>query len=221
MNLNDTLREVSKGPCGCSEDEYRWMYQTCIEDLPGGPGVLVEIGSWYGASTVVLGSAAQELNTWLVSIDTFHLGFFPHEDQYNYDAGRDKCDLVRDNARRILNAGIRSHVHTHIADSVEHAKVCPIPDIKFLWIDGYHRYPQALTEWRAYAPQVMPGGIVGIHDAQEPGGAKNCIEELEQDGDFEGWTEIKLPDLKMPLQLNEFDLDHKKQWLIRAWRKDG
>jgi len=220
MNIEDTLREVSKGPCGCNEDEYSYLHHIATADLKDIEGDLLEIGSWFGSSTVVLGSAAQELDCQLVSIDTFHLGFFTNEDAHEHDKGRDRFDLIRDNQRRIFDAGVRPWVQTHIGDSVRTGDTLELKAIRLLWIDGDHRYAKAREEFRRFAGSVSVGGVAVFHDCQMKGVTRS-IADLITSGDLGNWTEQQLPEVGTPLMMDKYGISNKEYWRIRTFRKDA
>jgi len=205
---------------GCCEQEYRWMHKTITEDLPCQKGVIVEIGSWLGSSTIILAAAAQEIAARVYSIDTFHLGALRNQEHIGLDEGTDRFWLYRMNRTRLLKAGLAPFVNNIIGDSLTVGQDVAFNGVLFLWIDGYHRYPQALREWELYVHNVVSGGVIGIHDAQEVGGAKDCIAEIEQKPEFNRFfSEWDCPPLG-PQEINPSVVHNDLRWLTRAWRRE-
>lgn len=50
--------------------------------------------------------------------------------------------------------------------------------VDFLFIDGYHSYEYAKSDYELYAPMVRPGGIVAYHDATANLNVKKAIDEI-------------------------------------------
>jgi predicted O-methyltransferase YrrM len=130
----------------------------CAAALPA-PGAMVEIGSFKGRSTVGLATLARELALApeprpVVSID-------PHTSPSPTDPGEASYDAFT----AALGAhGLTDAVEAHRATSAEVARGWRRP-IRLLWIDGDHTLAGARADFDLYAPFLVPGGIVAIHDA--------------------------------------------------------
>jgi tetratricopeptide (TPR) repeat protein/GT2 family glycosyltransferase len=145
----------------------------------GTSAALVEIGSYCGKSTVVLGSTLKALGRpelKLYAID-------PHRD-YHFGRHADTLDILVDNVRR---AGVEPHVTVIRACST--AVVSPEP-IAVLFIDGLHDYEHVLADFRHFAPHLLPEGFVAFHDYFEwcPG-VRRSVNELLQAGTCEFVTQ--------------------------------
>ncbi len=124
-------------------------------------GVIVEIGSFKGKSTVMLGKLAQRYGIGpIVAIDphTFHnVELVEHRST----PGATSYDAFLNN---LETAGVSSSIEVHRAFSSEVAAAWNRP-IRLLWIDGDHSYPGAKSDFDGFFPHVLPNGFVALHDA--------------------------------------------------------
>jgi hypothetical protein len=78
--------------------------------------------------------------------------------------------------------------------SYKMAKNIPDESLGLLYIDGDHTYEGVMTDYHAYLPKVIKGGIIGFHDAKNPNyGVERAIfditkgvgiNDLVEDGDI-------------------------------------
>ena len=141
------------------EGEFRALLTlaACALALPG-EGAMVEIGSFKGRSTVALATLARELGLGgeprpVVSID-------PHTSPSPTDPGvASFADFIAALAAHELSAA----VEVHRATSAEVARGWRRP-IRLLWIDGDHTLAGARADFDLYAPFLVPGGLIALHD---------------------------------------------------------
>ena len=227
MDVDEALRWAGRVSCGCNEQEYRWIWETIVSAPGHVDGRVIEIGSWRGAGTLVMAAACEERGFKLLSIDTWHLGVLERQhltaSETKLQEGPVTFDLFMDCTRLLVEAGLRRHVIQIVGDSLEVAERVLWPhnhDVVFLWIDGWHEHPQAYLEWRAYHNLVRQGGVVGFHDAQEVDGAKRSLRVIEEEGGFEGWVEVDVPQLGAPARPSPGStIDNQGPWRTRAWRR--
>jgi hypothetical protein len=124
-------------------------------------GVIVEIGSFKGKSTVMLGKLAERYGIGpIVAIDphTFHnTELVEHRtapDATSYDAFLNHLEVAR----------VSKYIEVHRAFSSEVATSWSRP-IRFLWIDGDHSYPGAKSDFDGFFPHLLSNGFVALHDA--------------------------------------------------------
>jgi predicted O-methyltransferase YrrM len=124
-------------------------------------GALVEIGSFKGKSTVMLGKVAA------------HYGLEPPVaiDPHNFNNAELEAHRTSPEAssydefvRNLDSAGVRDRVEIHRAYSTEIAPAWNRP-IAFLWIDGDHSYAGAKADFDGFARHLVPGAVVAFHDA--------------------------------------------------------
>jgi len=143
------------GFLGENEARFLGLLAACIPAR----GAIVEIGSFKGRSTVMLGKVAAHYGLGpVVSID-------PHT--HNLTTGDDSSALPStydEFASSLRKAGVSEHVEIHKAYSTD---VSPgwKREIRFLWIDGDHTYEGAKSDFDGFFPFLASGGVVAFHDA--------------------------------------------------------
>ena len=141
------------------------LYAAAEEMSP--QGLCVEIGSYCGKSTIILGTACQKAGGTLLAID-HHRGSEenqPGEEYFDPDlddgeGGMSSLLQFRANMRR---AGLEDTVIPALAPSQMVARL-PLAAPAFVFIDGGHSMPAALADYRNWGVRVMRGGLLAIHD---------------------------------------------------------
>lgn len=162
MKLSISLDSV-KGFLDAQEGEA--LFAVAQEMSP--QGLCVEIGSYCGKSTVILGTACQQAGGVLLAID-HHRGSEenqPGEDYFDADlddgeGGMSSLLQFRANIRR---AGLEDTVIPALSPS-QVVQQLPLAAPAFVFIDGGHSMPAALADYRNWGTRVMRGGILAIHD---------------------------------------------------------
>jgi tetratricopeptide (TPR) repeat protein/GT2 family glycosyltransferase len=137
----------------------------------GEQAAVVEIGTYCGKSTVVIGRAIEMLGASV----TVH-AVDPHA---NYHFGRfaDTYDIALNN---ITQHGLAGRVQIVRARAIDVEWSTPIV---LLFVDGLHDYEHVLADFRHFAPHVVPGGLIAFHDYFEHcPGVKQCVDELLLEG---------------------------------------
>ena len=130
-------------------------------------GLCVEIGSYCGKSTIIIGAACQKAGGILLAID-HHRGSEENQPGEEYfdpdlddgDGGMSTLSLFRANIRR---AGLEDTVIPALSPSQVVARLSMAPPA-FVFIDGGHSMPAALADWQNWGARVMKGGLLAIHD---------------------------------------------------------
>lgn len=123
-----------------------------------GAGMVVEIGSFKGKSTVMLASLARQYGFGpIVSIDPHNA---PSETDPDLGADESSFASLQVNLRE---AGIAEFVEVHRAASAEVARTWNRP-IRLLWIDGDHTLAGAKADFDLFSPFLTEGAIVAFHD---------------------------------------------------------
>lgn len=141
------------------------LYAAAAEMAP--QGLCVEIGSYCGKSTIILGAACQQAGSTLLAID-HHSGSEenqPGEEYFDPDlddgaGGMSSLDQFRANIKR---AGLEDTVIPALSPSALVARL-PLAAPAFVFIDGGHSMPAALADYRNWGTRVMAGGLLAIHD---------------------------------------------------------
>lgn len=163
MKLNIDINKV-KG--FLAEDEAEALYQHALLQSRRGP--CLEIGSYCGKSTIYLASACKENNGLLYAVD-HHRGSEEHQlgEEYHDPDLYNKTDALMDSftefRRNIRKAGVEEVVVPLVANSQLASQYWAIP-LSMVFIDGGHSIEAALMDYRSWAPHLMKGGMLAIHD---------------------------------------------------------
>lgn len=147
-------------------DEGRALYEAALEYLRDGAGV--EIGTYCGKSTLLLGAAAQERNSVLYTIDHHH-GSEEHQPGWEYhdasmvDAVTGRFDTLPTLRRTLDAAELDDHVVAVVGKSTTVARGWRTP-LQLVFIDGGHSEAAAAADFDGWAKWVSAGGALVIHD---------------------------------------------------------
>jgi predicted O-methyltransferase YrrM len=147
-------------------DEGRALYDAAVHYLAGGVGV--EIGTYCGKSTVLLGAAAAQVRGVIVTIDHHH-GSEEHQPGWEYhdttlvDPVTNRFDTLPSLRHTLDLAGLADQVVPIVGKSPTVARVWGTP-VQFLFIDGGHTEEAAQRDYDGWAKWVAPGGGLVIHD---------------------------------------------------------
>ena len=157
--LDEAWKATESIPGFLGRNEAR-LLGTIAACVPRG-GVIVEIGSFKGKSTVMLGRVASHYGLGpVVAID-------PHNfNNVELEAHRTTPDAssYKEFVDNLCAAGVSDQVEAHRAYSTDVAPRWNRP-ISFLWIDGDHSYRGAKADFDGFAPYLIPGGVLAFHDA--------------------------------------------------------
>jgi MMP 1-O-methyltransferase len=147
-------------------DEGRALYEAAVRYL--GDGVGVEIGTYCGKSTVLLGAAAQQTGGVLYTIDHHH-GSEEHQPGWEYhdttlvDPVTGRFDTLPTLRHTLDAAALDDHVVVIVGKSALVARSWRTP-LRFLFIDGGHTDEAAQKDFDGWARWVAVGGALVIHD---------------------------------------------------------
>ncbi|MCV7028330.1 class I SAM-dependent methyltransferase [Mycobacterium sherrisii] len=148
------------------DGEGRALYDAAQRYLAGGVGV--EIGTYCGKSTVLLGAAAQQTGAVLYTVDHHH-GSEEHQAGWEYhdaslvDEVTGLFDTLPTFRRTLDAAGLDDHVVAIVGKSPLVARGWRTP-LQFLFIDGGHSETAATEDFNGWARWVTVGGALVIHD---------------------------------------------------------
>jgi predicted O-methyltransferase YrrM len=139
-------------------------------------GVIVEIGSFKGKSTIALAlGAAASHDAKVYAIDPHRI---QPEEGYLQDT---KAEFLAN----IKKGGVENRVVPMIMTSEAAAKGWNKP-VRLLWIDGDHRYEPAKLDFTLWEPYVVEGGIIAMHDTIRKKGPKRVLwEKVFRSGRFQ------------------------------------
>jgi len=170
MNLED----IQKLPGMLSNSEVECLFH--LGQFNECQGVIVEIGSWKGKSTVTLAlGAAKAHDENIYAIDP-HLVM--QEEKYFTDT---KAEFLAN----LQAAGVADRVVPMIMTSEAAAQGWQRP-VRLLWIDGDHRYASANLDFLLWEPHLVEGGILAMHDTiRKPGPKKVLWEQVFRSNRFQ------------------------------------
>jgi predicted O-methyltransferase YrrM len=158
-DLDRLHRELAGVGGWLTEEEGDTLYR--LARACTGRGVIVEIGSYKGRSTICLARGSQAgRNLPIYAID-------PH-----------RGTAYEEFKRNLAGAGIEDIV-THVRQpSQEAVSVIDDEPIELLFIDGDHKYPMVLEDFELFVPRLVDGGYLVMHDTTRPfPGSKRVAEE--------------------------------------------
>lgn len=151
------------------DDEAQALYDAGVLGSRSGP--IVEIGSYCGLSTLYLGSAAKAVGTTVYTID-HHRGSEEHQpgekhhDPELYDARAERFDTLPALLRTIAQGRLCATVAPLIGLSEDLAGSWSLP-LGMVFIDGGHSERTAQADYEGWAPHIVRGGLLAIHDVFE------------------------------------------------------
>jgi predicted O-methyltransferase YrrM len=153
-------------------DEGRALFEHALaagQSRPG--GTWLEVGAWCGKSAVYLGAAAEETNSVLYSLDHHHgseenQAGWEHFDQGLVDPADGRLNTLPTWQRTIAQAKLEATVLGLVGPSTVVAEHFGQP-LDLLFIDGGHGADVAWADYRHWAPKVVSGGLLLIHDVFE------------------------------------------------------
>ncbi len=146
---------IAEVPGWLTDEEGEALYD--LARACTGRGVIVEIGSWKGKSTICLGRGS------LAGAGVPIYAIDPHAD---YRFGDFKANLDR--------AGITDLVRPIASLSQPAADDFDEP-IELLFVDGSHEYDLVLEDFEKWVPKVVEAGWVAFHDTTWTSGPRKVV----------------------------------------------
>lgn len=134
-------------------------------------GPLFELGSYRGRSTVYLGGAAAEAQVKLYTLD-HHRGSEEHQvgegfhDPEVYVEREGRIDTLPSLLDTIARAGLGDVVVPLVGEASAIAPLWTAP-LGLVFVDGGHSREAAHADYEGWAPHVVSGGLLVIHDVFE------------------------------------------------------
>ena len=147
-------------------EEGARLYGLALEAAGRGP--VLEVGSYCGRSTLYLGAACQAAGQQLFALD-HHRGSEEHQpgeayhDADLFDAAMGRVDTLPELRRTLARAGLEDTVLPIVAGTRQAGRHWRTP-LGMVFIDGGHSEAAALADYRTWAPHIVPGGVLAIHD---------------------------------------------------------
>lgn len=168
------------------DDEALRLYDLALTASRVGP--VLEIGSYCGRSAAIIGSACKQNNGILFSID-HHKGSEeqqPDEQYFDPDLYDEKISTINTFPffrRTLSRAGLEDTVVPIVCASKTAGRMWKTP-LSMVFIDGGHSFDAAYTDFLTWAPHILQGGFLVIHDIffnpEEGGQAPRQVYESAQ-----------------------------------------
>ncbi len=126
--------------------------------------VIVEIGSYLGASSCYIASGAKSSNSILHCIDTWQ----------NHEMSEGIRDTFEEFKKNTIS--LSKYIEIHKGFSAEIAKKFD-QEIDMIFFDGGHSYETINSDWNNWSPKLKKNAIVVFHDTGWAEGVNKVIEE--------------------------------------------
>lgn len=169
MDTEEIKRIVEKVDGWLTDREGELLYslaKNCI-----GNGVIVEIGSWQGKSTIWLGKGSKAGNRVKIYAIDPHTEHIEDEELYR------KAGSFKEFKKNIKNAKVNDIIIPIVQASEETAKNFNKP-VEFIFIDGAHEYNRVKLDFELWFPKLIDGGIMAFHDTILWPGPKKVVKEF-------------------------------------------
>ncbi len=142
------------------------LYQTAADYAS--VGLIGEVGTYCGKSTIYLAAAAAESGQKVVTVDHHHgseenQAGWEHHDPELVDRRTGRMDTLPFFRAAIEDAGLEAHVIAIIGTSAEVSRLWRTP-LGLLFIDGGHSEANVTTDYEGWAPWVARRGALAFHD---------------------------------------------------------
>ena len=136
-----------------------------------GKGVIVEIGSLKGKSTIWLARGSKAGNNIKVyAID-------PHKGSSEHMKKRGEICTYQEFKRNIAQANVDAIVIPIVNTSEDARRDWDGKPIELLWIDGAHEYEMVKLDFDLWFPYLIEGGIIAFHDTIGWPGPRRVVKE--------------------------------------------
>ena len=168
--MDAKLRSVAEAAKGfMPPDEGLALHEAGLEAARLGP--LLEIGTYCGKSAVYLGAAARARNTVLYTID-HHAGSeemqpeWEHHDADLVDPTTGRMNSFPFFQRTAAEAALEDAIVAIVGDSPTIARHWTT-SLGLVFVDGAHSDEPAMADYEGWAPKLVGGALLAIHDVFE------------------------------------------------------
>jgi predicted O-methyltransferase YrrM len=174
LGVSDVRKLVEKVDGWLTDSEGELLYRLAKDC---NKGVIVEIGSWKGKSTIWLSAGSKAGNKVKVYAVDPHTGSEEHKEAYG------KVWTFEEFKKNIKNAGMDDIVIPLVKESVPAAAEFKEP-VGLIFVDGAHDYESVKKDFKAWYPKVADGGIMVFHDTFFDGPKRVVEESVFKSGNF-------------------------------------
>lgn len=169
MPLSPRLWQIAAGTKGFLPDDEAAALHDAACAAP--PGTWLEVGTYCGKSTVHLGGAARRVGAHLVTLD-HHRGSEENQPGWEWhdaslvDAYTGRLETLPSLRHTLWDAGLDDVVSVLVATTQQVAPWWRTP-LHLLFLDGNHTEEVAQHDYTAFAPHLVAGGLLLVHDVFE------------------------------------------------------
>jgi MMP 1-O-methyltransferase len=198
--MDGLLREAAESAKGfMPPDEGTALYDAAVEALKRSPeGILGEIGTYCGKSTLYLAAAVRAAGSGTVVTVDHHIGSEENQPGWEWhdttlvDPHARRLDTLPTLRRTLYDAHVEDIVVAVVGRSQAVGALWSSP-LAFLFLDGGHTEEQAQADYEAWVRHVAPGGLLVIHDVfadpSEGGQAPFHVWERALSEGFREWAQ--------------------------------
>jgi predicted O-methyltransferase YrrM len=165
INKSDVIKRSKDIEALLRDSEHEALYDLSQQYIKEN-GIAIEIGSWRGGSSVIIGSVCKEKNAHLYCVDAFSTNM--HEWS---TVDKDQINRFIDNTKDLplsIVSGDSTKIHSFIQDGCA----------DFVFIDGDHQYDFVKADINNYRKKLKPDGLLCGHDYVPVGPVKDAVDEL-------------------------------------------
>ncbi|KQC40223.1 MULTISPECIES: class I SAM-dependent methyltransferase [unclassified Frankia] len=165
--MDAALRQVAEGATGFMPPQEGLALYTAATTIPAG-GLICEVGTYCGKSTLYLAAAARAAGATVVTVD-HHRGSEENQAGWEYhdttlvDPRTGRLDTLPFLRRTLEQAQVEDVVTAIVGRSEQVGRWWSTP-VALLFLDGGHTEEQAQADYSAWGRHVAPGGLLAIHD---------------------------------------------------------
>ncbi len=168
MSISETKKLARKIHGWLTDKEGELLYNLAKKCT--GKGVIVEIGSWKGKSTVWLGKGSKSgKGTTVYAID-------PHMGETGQRTIQGKTRTLEEFKRNIKDFEVDDMIISIVKTSEKAAKDFGKP-VELIFVDGSHEYDHVRLDFDLWFPKVIDGGTMAFHDTTGNLGPKRVVKE--------------------------------------------
>lgn len=167
MGLDEAKKLTSEIDGWLSDREGALLYSLAKKCT--GRGIIVEIGSWKGKSTVWLSKGSDEGKKLKVYAVDPHTGSFEHRKTGNV--------WTFEEFQKNITAARMEGIVTPLLKTSEEAIGLVSEPVELLFIDGSHDYEAVKLDFELWFPKLVAGGTVAFHDTTSWDGPKRVVSQ--------------------------------------------
>ncbi len=156
METNEIQKSVDQVNGWLTYREGKLLYN--LAKNCSGKGVIVEIGSWKGKSTIWLAKGSKAGNNVSIYAIDPHLGSTEHKEWYG------NVLTFEEFKKNIKDAKVDDIVIPIVKKSEEAANYFDKP-VELIFIDGAHEYELVKLDFESWFPKVIDRGTMAFHDS--------------------------------------------------------